>query len=121
MYKLTANPDEIRKINDDGSSVTIPRGHRLWQEYENWLAEGNAVEPIETTDEISARMWQVRQVEAQAALTKSDVTILRCIENAVAVPSEWATYRATLRDIIKATSGDASKPMPQQPSYPKGT
>lgn len=55
---------------------------------------------------------------AQAALVKSDVTVLRCIEAGVSMPVEWATYRKTLRDII---SGDSTDAVPTRPDYPAGT
>jgi hypothetical protein len=54
---------------------------------------------------------------AQAALDKSDVTILRCAENGVAVPAAWAIYRAALR----ASVGGAPNSLPAQPAYPQGT
>ena len=55
--------------------------------------------------------------QAQSALTESDKTILRCYENAVAVPSSWATYRSSLRAIVSSGSGS----IPTKPSYPAGT
>ena len=54
---------------------------------------------------------------AQMALDRSDLTILRCMENGISVPSDWTTYRSELRAIVK--SGGSS--MPTQPAYPTGT
>jgi hypothetical protein len=56
---------------------------------------------------------------ARAALTASDITILRCYEHAVAVPADWAAYRAALRVLVSgpATTG----PLPPMPAYPVGT
>ena len=59
----------------------------------------------------------VLKVTAQTALDKSDVTLIRCAENGVVVPLEWAAYRKALRSVI---SGAASI-MPTQPAYPAGT
>ena len=42
MYQLTDNPDVVIRL-EDGTS--IPRGHRWWDEYEDWLAAGNTPEP----------------------------------------------------------------------------
>ena len=54
---------------------------------------------------------------ARLALAESDITILRCAENGVAVPSAWAGYRHTLRAII----GGAGTALPNKPEYPEGT
>ncbi|WP_432734702.1 hypothetical protein [Ralstonia solanacearum] len=65
--------------------------------------------------------WQTYQARAQAALSESDMTILRCYENAVVVPAAWATYRKALRTIVSTASGDATQPFPTMPAYPAGT
>ena len=41
MYRLTQDVDVI--LREDGTA--IPRGHRWWDDYEAWLAEGNTPEP----------------------------------------------------------------------------
>lgn len=64
--------------------------------------------------------WQKYQGEAQVALNKSDVTLLRCVENGVAVPAEWAAYRNALRAIIRSEQGDHTSPLPTRPDYPQG-
>lgn len=69
----------------------------------------------------NSQAWAVYQQTARAALDASDVTILRCVENGVAVPAQWATYRKALRAIVSATSGDSSQPLPSKPAYPAGT
>jgi len=69
----------------------------------------------------NAVLWARYQVQAQAALDKSDITILRCTENAVSVPAAWATYRKALRAIVGAATGDPTQPLPTQPAYPAGT
>ena len=58
-----------------------------------------------------------RKIEASEALTKSDITVLRCVENNIPVPEAWAVYRQTLRAIKEA--GDQS--IPAKPAYPEGT
>lgn len=56
---------------------------------------------------------------AQAALDKSDVTMIRCYEHGVAVPADWTTYRAALR--AHASGGPTTAAMPVVPAYPTGT
>jgi len=41
---VTINPDQIY---DRDNSYYIPRGHYLWDVYEEWLAEGNEPDPYE--------------------------------------------------------------------------
>lgn len=56
---------------------------------------------------------------ALAALGKSDITVLRCVENAVPVPAAWRAYRKDLRAIVSETS--PAKSLPVIPDYPEGT
>jgi len=69
----------------------------------------------------AAQLWTAYQAQAQAALDKSDVTIIRCAESNVRVPAEWTAYRKSLRSIIAAYKGDPAKPLPVRPEYPEGT
>lgn len=78
--------------------------------------------PAPTAAQIQADAWIAYQAQAKSALDASDMTVLRCVEKAVSVPTAWATYRATLRAIVGATTvGDPTKPLPTKPSYPAGT
>lgn len=65
--------------------------------------------------------WQSYQQTALSALAETDKTVLRCYENAMAIPTEWADYRRALRAVISAKTGDATKPLPAKPAYPPGT
>jgi hypothetical protein len=64
----------------------------------------------------AAAVAAANKLAAQAALDKSDITMLRCLENSVAIPSDWVTYRHALRTCV--TSGDA---LPVRPAFPQGT
>ena len=43
MYKLTDDPSVVMRLEDN---MTIPEGHRFWDEYQAWLDEGNSPEPV---------------------------------------------------------------------------
>lgn len=42
LYQLTDNPATIYRRDQ---RATIPEGHRLWDEYQAWLAAGNTPDP----------------------------------------------------------------------------
>jgi hypothetical protein len=71
-----------------------------------------------TAAELAAAAWSTYQTQAQAALTRSDVTMLRCFESGSTPPSAWVVYRKALRAIVGALTGDPSAPLPSVPSYP---
>lgn len=70
-------------------------------------------DPGPTPEQISQALIQ----DALGALAKSDETVSRCYENAVAVPQEWRDYRNALRAI--ASTGEGV--IPTRPEYPAGT
>lgn len=45
-YKLTANPNEVLK-SENGVTFTVPKGHREWTVYEDFLAKGKTPEPAD--------------------------------------------------------------------------
>jgi hypothetical protein len=65
------------------------------------------------------RATELLKKTALDELCKTDITILRCYEKAVAVPKEWQQYRDELRDIVSGTS--AAIALPKKPEYPAGT
>ena len=91
--------------------------------YANWVnyryVGGQIVAKPALDQSIAA--WAAYQQQALAALSDSDITLLRCYENAVAVPAAWTTYRKALRAIVGAASGDATQPFPAKPAYPDAT
>ena len=77
---------------------------------------------VQTPPPTVEQLWANYQSQAQAALDKSDTTMLRCAENSVPVPAEWAAYRKALRAIIGAkVAGDPTQALPTIPAYPAGT
>lgn len=77
--------------------------------------------PPPTTAQQAAQIWSAYQSTAQSALSANDMVAIRCAKAGVAYPAEWNTYDVALRAIIRATSGDPSKPLPTKPIYPSGT
>lgn len=77
--------------------------------------------PVLAAPMAPVKTWAVHQQEAALALARSDLTVLRCVEVGVQVPQAWATYRASLRAIVSAQSGDATQALPLRPAYPEGT
>lgn len=101
---LTANTEDVyNNINwqDERAKPSWDDIENAWTELEDAMAK----ESLATA--------------AQTAIEKSDVTVLRCYENAVTVPSTWQEYRTTLRAIISGTSTATS--LPTMPDYPEGT
>lgn len=99
-----------------GNVQIVYAGDEIDPTFTLWVA------PVVSETEKLAASWKAYQTQAKAALDASDITVLRCVEKAVSVPTAWATYRATLRAIVGATTvGDPTKPLPTKPSYPAGT
>jgi hypothetical protein len=100
----------------------------------SWSADGTIIfDPLMTAAQIASvesvyaahnpdtPSWSAYQQSARAALSDSDLTVMRCYENAVALPVAWASYRKALRAIVGAASGDAAQPLLAKPTYPSGT
>ncbi len=77
-----------------------------------------AIDPPGPTEK---ELWDAYKIDAQALLDQSDITILRCAENGVPIPLEWAEYRSKLRSIVSAHFGDPILEIPKRPEYPEGT
>lgn len=73
-----------------------------------------AQEPIGQTEEQSQH---VLRASAQVALDASDITVLRCFEAGISVPTVWSVYRQALRQIINGASGEVT--LPTRPNYPE--
>lgn len=97
MYQLTISQDAVVRLGD---GATIQRGHRLWTDYEVWLAAGNSPEPAPDTRAEEAR------VKRGALLRATDWTQVGDSPLALLDRQAWATYRAALRAL------------PQQPGFP---
>ena len=109
-YHLTSSSCILRS---DGAFIPNDPNNADYQKYLAWLAVPNTPAPyVPAVVSLSSL--------AQAALTESDITILRCYSANVAVPSSWQTYRNALRAIVNGTD-ITSTTLPAAPSYPVGT
>jgi hypothetical protein len=104
-YAGSNGSDILVEVPDD---FDMPTGATQYQNGE-WVAY------------IPPMTWAKIQQQAMSALVESDRTILRCYENGVSVPSNWAAYRKSLRAIVAATAGDPTQSLPPKPAYPPST
>lgn len=90
MYQLTNNPDIIKRL-DDG--MQIPRGHRWWDDYEAWLAEGNTPRVAPDTRAADAR--------AQRDMLLATCDWTQCSDSPLDATRKaaWASYRTQLRNL----------------------
>jgi hypothetical protein len=94
----------------DGRCIPVCKGNR---DYDELVAKNITVFEYATTSTENPAF-----LEAQLALAKSDITILRCVERGVAIPEEWVVYRVALRKIISEKLTDS---LPLMPAYPEGS
>lgn len=57
MYQLTENPDCIIRMAD---GACIPRGHRWFDEFESWVAQGNTPEPAQPSPTLESERADLR-------------------------------------------------------------
>ncbi len=118
--------DAITGLGDEAGAQALTAKVAYWQGDYNAavVAEGKAYQSHAQREAKAAEGKAVEQAsalamaEAQIALDKSDVTVLRCVEVGVALPVVWAAYRQDLRAII---AGKVLGPLPARPNYPAGT
>lgn len=111
MYKLDRFGGIVRVT--DGAGVPADPANLDYAEYLKWQAEGNTPTPYEP-DPTEGR--GALKAAAQAALDKSDTTLLRCYEKGVSVPAAWVSYRDGLRGIV--TGSSTASELPTRPPYP---
>lgn len=89
IYRLTTDPDVILRVDDNTS---IPRGHRWWDDYEAWIADGNTPDPIPSltfVQEVTALTADVQAwLDATAAQNGYD-SLASCISYAGSAVAQW--------------------------------
>tara|TARA_B100002019_G_scaffold293297_1_gene319932 strand:+ start:11240 stop:11542 length:303 start_codon:yes stop_codon:yes gene_type:complete len=90
--------------------IPFDPGNRDYQEYLEWVAEGNTPEPAEDTN-----TWEHVRIKRNELLQESDWTM---IPGCTVDQAQWAAYRQTLRDIptTYAETGPESVVWPRKPS-----
>lgn len=120
--KAWAFDDDVVVAENDGTySFSDSRGNELQVPATLQPYTPPQLTAAEMAAQQAAQAWAIYQGAAKDALDDSDVTILRCYENGVAVPAAWGAYRKALRVIVSAASGDPTAPLPTKPAYPAGT
>lgn len=117
-YQLTGNPDTVIRL-DDGA--TVPRGHRFWVEYEEWLEAGGNPEPALVSDPSEAeRAWRDIEIERVKWLRerhRDEVDSGRPTTLTVKQSGELLDYVQALRDWPKAPSFPAQAARPPCPAW----
>ena len=73
-----------------------------------------------TIDPTKAKASADEKLVAEAAdlLAKSDLVVVRCYERGQKIPKAWATYRETLRQIVRRDLDAINSGLPDRPDYP---
>jgi hypothetical protein len=115
-------PDDLTHVTDDQYAEIISAlkaGSHVGFENEQLVITPEDPHVVDVRK--SALAWHIYKSQAKNALEKTSVTIERCFEAAIALPSDWVDYRKALRAILSQASGDPTVPLPAQPAYPNGT
>ena len=95
MYQLTSNDDFILHVE---AGARIPRGHRLWDDYEQWLAAGGVPEPAMTDEELrqtvveKINLWRDQQEQSGFVFGHAEhtwdggVAVATRLQNSVKMP-----------------------------------
>lgn len=108
--------------------VTDLRGRAYWDQVDHTkhVIDAPEVEPpegalmVDPGPSDAAKLLTLQRA-ARAALSASDISVLRCIERGIEVPAEWVIYRDSLRGIVGAAEWIDDLALPTRPDYPTGT
>lgn len=78
MYKLTGTT-HIKRLNDN-TTIPIVDGNVDYEDYKQWIAEGNTPEPEFTEEEIAQQELNKQIQEAKQYLTDTDWIVVKLQE-----------------------------------------
>lgn len=117
-YRLTENPDTVIQLSD---GATVPRGHRFWAEYEQWINAGGTPEPAPVLDTgVSERAWRDVEIERVKWLWerhRDEVDSARPTTLTVMQSGELLDYVQALRDWPTDPQFPAEDARPQCPTW----
>lgn len=103
-YQLTEDRDTVVRVAD---GAFIPRGHRWWAEYEQWLAQGNTAAPLTVTrdDLVEQTKLRISSWLDQIAQTRGYDSIVSCASYAASTEDQFRNEAAAAiawRDAVYA-------------------
>lgn len=99
MYKLIGT-NFVKRLAD-GAYIPFANGNVDYEEYKQWLAEGNTPEPEFTEEELTQQEIQKKLQEAKVYLDATDFYYPRFLETGESVPEEVVLKRTEAREFIR--------------------
>ena len=106
MYKLIGI-DLVKRLTD-GAFIPFVNGNRDYEEYKQWLAEGNVPEPEFTEEELQITSINIQIQEAKIYLADTDfyMTVDKYAELDEVRKVELTTKRAEAREVINTLEAE---------------
>ena len=106
MYK-TIGTNSVKRLAD-GAYIPFADGNRDYEEYKQWLSEGNTPEPEFTEEELQITSINKQIQEAKTYLASTDfyMTVDKYVELDEARKVELTTKRAEARELINTLEAE---------------
>lgn len=117
-YQLTHDPNTVLRLPD---RATVPRFHRFWDEYEQWLDSGGLPLPADERDLQSyERVWRDTEINTIKWLRERhrdeiDLGVASTLSSTQF--SEILVYLQQLRDWPQTTGFPSATKRPKAPSW----